>query len=126
MTNDDTPQPIVIAIKVDDPGLADRLTALLLGVQGVRLVQADDTADVALVKLRTAGAPAEQDASLTPRELEVLSLLAEGASNKAIARRLGISVHTAKFHVGSLLDKLDASGRTDAVTHAARLGVIQL
>lgn len=126
MTNDDTPQPIVIAIKVDDPGLADRLTALLLGVQGVRLAQADDTADVVLVKLRTAGAPAEQDASLTPRELEVLSLLAEGASNKAIARRLGISVHTAKFHVGSLLDKLDASGRTDAVTHAARLGVIQL
>ena len=126
MTNDDTPQPIVIAIKVDDPGLADRLTALLLGVQGVRLAQTDDTADVALVKLRTAGAPAEQDASLTPRELEVLSLLAEGASNKAIARRLGISVHTAKFHVGSLLDKLDASGRTDAVTHAARLGVIQL
>ena len=126
MTNDDTPQPIVIAIKVDDPGLADRLTALLLGVQGVRLAQADDTADVALVKLQTAGAPAEQDASLTPRELEVLSLLAEGASNKAIARRLGISVHTAKFHVGSLLDKLDASGRTDAVTHAARLGVIQL
>jgi len=126
LTNDDTPQPIVIAIKVDDPGLADRLTALLLGVQGVRLAQADDTADVALVKLQTAGAPAEQDASLTPRELEVLSLLAEGASNKAIARRLGISVHTAKFHVGSLLDKLDASGRTDAVTHAARLGVIQL
>jgi len=126
LTNDDTPQPIVIAIKVDDPGLADRLTAVLLGVQGVRLAQADDTADVALVKLRTAGAPAEQDASLTPRELEVLSLLAEGASNKAIARRLGISVHTAKFHVGSLLDKLDASGRTDAVTHAARLGVIQL
>jgi DNA-binding CsgD family transcriptional regulator len=126
LTNDDTPQPIVIAIKVDDPGLADRLTALLLGVQGVQLAQADDTADVALVKLRTAGAPAEQDASLTPRELEVLSLLAEGASNKAIARRLGISVHTAKFHVGSLLDKLDASGRTDAVTHAARLGVIQL
>jgi DNA-binding CsgD family transcriptional regulator len=126
LTNDDTPQPIVIAIKVDDPGLADRLTALLLGVQGVRLAQADDTADVVLVKLRTAGAPAEQDASLTPRELEVLSLLAEGASNKAIARRLGISVHTAKFHVGSLLDKLDASGRTDAVTHAARLGVIQL
>ena len=126
MTNDDTPQPIVIAIRVDDPDLADRLTALLLGVQGVRLAQADDTADVALVKLQTAGAPAEQDASLTPRELEVLRLLAEGASNKAIARRLGISVHTAKFHVGSLLDKLDASGRTDAVTHAARLGVIQL
>ena len=53
-------------------------------------------------------------------------LMAEGASNKAIARRLGISVHTAKFHVGSLLDKLDATGRTDAVAHAARRGVIHL
>ena len=45
---------------------------------------------------------------------------------REIARRLGISVHTAKFHVASLLDKLDATGRTDAVTHAARLGVIDL
>jgi DNA-binding CsgD family transcriptional regulator len=43
-----------------------------------------------------------------------------------IARRLGISVHTAKFHVGSLLNKFDAVGRTDAVAHAARLGVLQL
>jgi DNA-binding CsgD family transcriptional regulator len=42
---------------------------------------------------------------LTPRELEVLALLAEGVSNKVIARQLDISVHTAKFHVGSLLDK---------------------
>ena len=58
--------------------------------------------------------------------MEVLALLAEEASNKAIARRLNISVHTAKFHVGSLLDKLDAVGRTDAVAHAARLGVIHL
>ena len=56
----------------------------------------------------------------------MLALLAEGASNKMIAQRLGISVHTAKFHVGSLLDKLDATGRTDAVAHAARRGVINL
>jgi DNA-binding CsgD family transcriptional regulator len=56
----------------------------------------------------------------------VLALVAEGASNKTIARRLGISVHTAKFHVGSLLDKLDATGRTDAVAAAARLGLIHL
>ena len=63
---------------------------------------------------------------LTPRERDVLALMAEGASNKAIARQLGISVHTAKFHVGSLLDKLDATGRTDAVAHAARRGVIHL
>ena len=66
------------------------------------------------------------DIELTPRERDVLVLMAEGASNKAIARQLGISVHTAKFHVGSLLDKLDATGRTDAVAHAARIGVIHL
>jgi DNA-binding CsgD family transcriptional regulator len=63
---------------------------------------------------------------LTARELEVLRLVAEGESNKSIARRLGISAHTAKFHVASVLDKLDATGRTDAVAHAARLGIIQL
>jgi DNA-binding CsgD family transcriptional regulator len=77
--------------------------------------------------LPTASAPtADDDVQLTPRELEVLALLVEGASNKIIGRRLGISVHTAKFHVGSLLDKLDAVGRTDAVAHAARLGVINI
>ena len=48
------------------------------------------------------------DVALTPRELDVLALIAEGASNKAIARRLAISVHTVKFHIASLLDKLDA------------------
>jgi DNA-binding NarL/FixJ family response regulator len=63
---------------------------------------------------------------LTARELEVLAALAEGASNKEIARRLGISPHTAKFHVASILEKLDATGRTDAVTHAVRLGLIML
>ena len=79
-----------------------------------------------MVPFTAVSASAEGDFPLTPRELEVLALLAEGASNKVIARRLGISVHTAKFHVGSLLDKLDAIGRTDAVAHAARRGVINL
>jgi DNA-binding CsgD family transcriptional regulator len=63
---------------------------------------------------------------LTARERDVIALLAEGLSNKAIAIRLGISPDTAKFHVGRLIDKLDATGRTDAVAHAARLGIIQL
>jgi DNA-binding NarL/FixJ family response regulator len=63
---------------------------------------------------------------LTRRELEVLRLVAEGASNKLIARRLGISVHTAKFHVASIAEKLDATGRTDAVAQAVRLGLIML
>ena len=63
---------------------------------------------------------------LTRRESEVLRLVAEGASNKLIARRLGISVHTAKFHVASIAEKLDATGRTDAVAQAVRLGLIML
>ncbi|MGH8118033.1 MAG: LuxR C-terminal-related transcriptional regulator [Rhodanobacteraceae bacterium] len=70
--------------------------------------------------------PRALDAPLTPREIEVLLLLAEGASNKTIAARLDISVHTAKFHVGQLIAKLDATGRTDVVAHAARLGVLHL
>jgi DNA-binding NarL/FixJ family response regulator len=68
----------------------------------------------------------ERDHMLTARELEVLRLLAEGASNKLIARRLGISFHTAKFHVASIAAKLDATGRTDAVAQAVRLGLILL
>ena len=58
------------------------------------------------------------------REIEVLHLLAEGASNKVIARALGISAHTAKFHVASILEKLDAASRTEAVTSAIRLGLL--
>ena len=66
----------------------------------------------------------EAAGDLTPRELQVLQLLCEGASNKMIARRLGITPHTAKFHVGSIVTKLGAAGRTDAVARAMRLGVI--
>jgi DNA-binding CsgD family transcriptional regulator len=121
---DEPPEPIAIAVEVDDPVLADRLANLLAGVPGLRLVAPGETAELA-IQSRTP-APAAEEGSLTPRETEVLALLADGASNKAIARRLGISVHTAKFHVGSLLAKLDATGRTDAVAHAARLGVLHL
>jgi DNA-binding CsgD family transcriptional regulator len=117
---------ITIAIEVDDPALADRLASLLGGVAGLALAAPGQAADVALVA-RDAQARAEPgDVELTPRELDVLVLMAEGASNKTIAKQLGISVHTAKFHVGSILDKLDATGRTDAVAHAARRGVIHL
>jgi DNA-binding NarL/FixJ family response regulator len=65
-------------------------------------------------------------AQLTTRELEVLTAMADGASNKAIARRLGISVHTAKFHVAAILAKLNADNRTEAVTRAAQLGLVML
>jgi DNA-binding NarL/FixJ family response regulator len=61
---------------------------------------------------------------LSPREAEVLALLAEGASNKMIARRLGISVHTVEFHVAALLVKLGAANRTDAIATAMRQGLV--
>ena len=64
--------------------------------------------------------------ALTSREIEVLGMLAEGLGNKAIARRLGISEHTVKFHVSSIFTKLNASSRTEAVTLGARQGLIML
>ncbi len=63
---------------------------------------------------------------LTARERDVLPLIAEGLANKAIAQRLGISEHTVKFHVNSILSKLDAQSRTEAVTLATRAGLITL
>jgi two-component system, NarL family, response regulator YdfI len=64
--------------------------------------------------------------TLTVREIEVLDLLAEGQGNKAIAKRLGISEHTVKFHISSIFSKLNAQSRTEAVTLGARLGLIFL
>lgn len=66
------------------------------------------------------------DRDLTPREIEVLAMLAEGASNKEIAWRLGISEHTVKFHIGSIFTKLDVSSRTEAVTAGIRRGLVML
>lgn len=63
---------------------------------------------------------------LTPREIEVLRLMADGASNKIIAHKLGISDHTVKFHVTSILSKLNAGSRTEAVTLGVRMGLIYL
>jgi DNA-binding CsgD family transcriptional regulator len=126
LSKDSDPNPIRLALNVEDAAVADRLVTLLTGVPGLRLVGGNETADAVVVLPKNASEAADGEVPLTARELEVLALLAEGASNKTIARRLGISVHTAKFHVGSLLDKLDALGRTDAVIHAARLGVINL
>jgi DNA-binding NarL/FixJ family response regulator len=63
---------------------------------------------------------------LTPRELEILTLLAEGKSNKLIARELNISEGTVKTHVKNILEKLDATSRTEALSLAARRGLIKL
>jgi DNA-binding CsgD family transcriptional regulator len=120
------PATIRLALDIEDAALADRLAVLLGEVPGLRLARKGEAADAVVVASVKAVAPSRRNIALTAREFEVLTLLAEGASNKTIARRLGISVHTAKFHVGSLIDKLDAIGRTDAVAHAARIGVIHL
>ncbi|HKE27849.1 MAG TPA: response regulator transcription factor [Bryobacteraceae bacterium] len=69
---------------------------------------------------------AEENGTLTPRELEVLRMMAEGAANKTIAWKLGISEHTVKFHVASILSKLRAGTRTEAVTVGIRRGLVML
>jgi DNA-binding NarL/FixJ family response regulator len=66
------------------------------------------------------------DEALTPREREVMQLMAEGLPNKLIASRLSISLHTVKFHVASILAKLGAASRTEAVTLGARRGYVTL
>ncbi|HEX6841843.1 MAG TPA: LuxR C-terminal-related transcriptional regulator [Stellaceae bacterium] len=113
-------------------GTADSPAALarLLGETGAEAVLAE--ARPVLAALLAADPPdvaaenGETEAGLTPREIEVLAAMADGASNKMIARRLGISFHTAKFHVASILAKLDADSRTEAVAQGARLGLVML
>jgi len=88
-------------------------------------------ADAILVAARGAAFDDEGDERfteepLTPREVQVLELLAEGLPNKAIAERLGISDQTVKFHVSSISGKLGAANRTDAVRRAVRRGLIAL
>ncbi len=122
--SENTTSDIVLALEIDDPALAERLATLLGSVAGLRVAAPGEAANATIVARDPRVMP--EDIALTQRELDVLALMAEGASNKMIARQLNISVHTVKFHVGSLLDKLDATGRTDAVAHAARRGVIEL
>lgn len=72
------------------------------------------------------GASSDPSTDLTPREREVLQLVAEGLSNRAIALRLSISEHTVKFHINAIMEKLGAQSRTEAVVRATRLGLIVL
>jgi len=115
-----------LAIEVADAALAERIASALGEVEAIEIVAAGEDPDVLVVDPPPAAGQVEPDVTLSARELEVLALLAEGASNKLIARRLGISTHTAKYHVASLLEKLDAVSRTDAVAQAARIGVLHL
>lgn len=77
------------------------------------------------VSEKASGQPAPPVEALTPRELEVLALLAQGLQNKEIAQELVISERTVKFHVSSILQKLGAGNRTEAVTTAIQIGLVQ-
>jgi DNA-binding NarL/FixJ family response regulator len=80
----------------------------------------------ALLPSKTGDTAVAAETPLTPREREIVELLADGASNRVIAARLAISRHTVKFHVASILAKLGARGRTEAVALALRRGVLEV
>jgi DNA-binding NarL/FixJ family response regulator len=103
---------------------ADELAAALEATHAGLLVVHPDA--VGVVPAANPAASTVEAAGPTPRELEVLEMMAEGMSNRAIAARLKISRHTVKFHVAALLTKLGARSRTEAVTAGIREGLISL
>jgi two-component system, NarL family, response regulator YdfI len=135
LTNDDqpawTPEALragVRALLPRDASPAAILAAVDAAASGMALVDPQELEALLAVSApaqtgETTAAPATP---LTPRELEVLRMMADGAANKEIAWRLGISEHTVKFHVASILGKLDAGTRTEAVARGLRTGLILL
>lgn len=138
--------PLILALVGDERAALDTAGALIAqGVRGILLQSAPPDALVTALLALAAGlsvlpprvaaalapepilgeGPGATD-TLTPREAEVLNLIAEGLPNKTIAARLSISEHTVKFHVNAILTKLGAQSRTEAVVRATRLGLIAL
>ena len=132
-----------VVLLVDDPHDAWTAAARRAGVRAVlsresspeEIRAAVDSAAAGLITLhpdvfRTAPSAAsvaiDEARALTTREREILEMMAEGLSNRTIGRRLGISSYTVKFHVASILDKLGAKSRTEAVTLGMRRGLITL
>jgi two-component system, NarL family, response regulator YdfI len=132
-----------LLVILEEPGANLAARALQAGVRGVlpseagaeQIMSALDALSKGLVVLHPAGAgvarPARSEEAeliepLTPREREVLQMLAIGLGNKEIASRMKISEHTAKFHVAQILGKLGASSRTEAVTIGMRLALVLL
>ena len=126
----ETPPDVVI---VDHPAPAGAAPVLRLGAPPLAGASPElvlSAAHLLAAGLRVeAGAPpaaARAASPLSPREREVLALMVEGAPNKVIARALGISVRTAKFHVAAVLAKLRARNRAEAVAIALRDGLVVL
>jgi two-component system, NarL family, nitrate/nitrite response regulator NarL len=103
-------------------------TALLAVAQGLLVLDPTFASNLSHGPSLIAPSPLTETLTetLTPRELEVLRGLADGLANKEIARSLGISEHTVKFHVNAILGKLGAQSRTEAVVRATRAGLILL
>jgi DNA-binding CsgD family transcriptional regulator len=114
----------VVSTDVD----AATLTAIIIVVaNGYTLVPRKDVAREDTGAWAGTGVEADElPVALSPREREVLALLSEGASNKEIARTLAVSVHTAKFHVASLTEKLGARSRVEAIAIAIRAGLVMV
>ena len=138
LSNDRLP---IVALLPDEAHAAEGWTA---GARGLLFREADARSLVAAIVAVASGVvvldpqlaaavmaaggrtPSPQSGGLTPRELDVLHLLAEGLPNKSIASRVIISEHTVKFHVNAILNKLGAQSRTEAVIQASRLGLLVL
>jgi two-component system, NarL family, nitrate/nitrite response regulator NarL len=120
---DSKPKAIAAAIEALHQGLAVFDSRFVThGAFGKAVMAPQPTASTGMLATLTKGA----NEVLTPREAEVMTLLAEGLSNKEIAVKLEISEHTAKFHVNSILQKMGAQKRVEAVVRAAKLGLIEI
>jgi len=116
----------VKAILPRDSGMEEILAAIHAAHAGLVLLDPDVIQDL-VSRVPAPAAPREVGFDeLTSREIEVLRMLADGSGNREIASRLGISDHTVKFHISSILDKLGAATRTEAVTMGIRMGIILL
>ena len=129
--------PVVLLAAAPDSAVFNRLVQVASGAmlrvdaspeQIVRAIQAVSTGLITFDSslIAESETPDELSEELTSRETEVLRLLAEGFGNREIAARLEISEHTIKFHIRSILGKLGASTRTEAVTRGFRAGLIDL
>jgi DNA-binding NarL/FixJ family response regulator len=108
------------------PGIHAALAAVRSGLTVMDAALAESLVPAQPVKAATTTTNGKGRGELTERERQVVQLLSEGLSNKLIADRLGISDHTAKFHVNGVMMKLGASTRTEAVVEAMRRGLIRL